>query len=104
MKMKQKGLMLIVLLIVLTFTSTVFAAPKSALAGTTSLNVQVSQKCGLGNNFLKDEIVYHAKKKEVIYQCKICKRTFKTSIMAHGHVRGIHNKFFTGLHIKKITV
>ena len=51
MKMKQKGLMFIVLLIVLTFTSTVFAAPKSALAGTTSLNVQVSQKCGLGNNF-----------------------------------------------------
>ena len=46
---------------------------------------------------------YYAKKKqEVLYQCKICNRTFKTKLVAMGHVKGNHHKFFTLPHIRTI--
>ena len=50
-----------------------------------------------------NSIEYYAKKKkEVLYQCKICNLTFKTKLVARGHVKGPHHKFLTLLYIRTI--
>lgn len=64
-----------------------------------SVEIDTITKWGVDEN---NSMEYYAKKKEVLYQCKICNRTFKTKLVAMGHVKGNHHKFFTLTHIRTI--
>ncbi len=66
----------------------------------TENNICVNDIAVKWNDTNDDDMIYLASKKK--YQCKICNRVFNTMLVALGHVKGVHNKFFTLPHIRTI--